>query len=58
MGAKESPSIHAMEIKQDKTVEDEKERRGAMGDPELREELVKQYGTTRWATKLINEKLN
>lgn len=48
-------SIHSMEVKHENRVENEKLRRDAMNDGNLRHDLEKQYGITRWAKKLIDE---
>jgi len=53
--AKEIPSIHSLELIQEVRIQNESDRHAAMSEPELRRDLEKEYGGTKWAKKLINE---
>lgn len=48
-------SIHYLELKEHHRSQDEKIRLRSLNDGELRLDLEKQYGTTKWATRLIDK---
>lgn len=52
--AKEEPSIHAMEVEHERQTHNIDEMRSSMSDADLRLDLEKQYGNTKWAKKVID----
>lgn len=48
-------SIHYLELKEHNRNHDEKVRLRGLNDGEFRLDLEKQYGTTKWATRLIDK---
>lgn len=47
--------LHSMEEKQEAKIEREERRQDTLSDQELARDLERQYGTTRWAKRVINE---
>lgn len=44
-----------MELKEHNRKEDKNTARSALSDKDLKLDLIKQYGTTKWASKLISK---
>jgi hypothetical protein len=50
-------NVHFMEVQHNNKIVTAEVRQYRMNDEDLRVDLEKQYGTTKWAKKLINEML-
>ena len=54
LGPADRPSIQEMQIAEEARVAGNAERRDAMSEGELRVDLEKTYGVTRWARRLVD----
>jgi hypothetical protein len=56
--SREEPNTHTMEISEENRRQEKTSRRGGLTDWRLKIDLMRQYGTTKWAKKLISEMIN
>jgi len=54
MEERDDPSIHSMEVKERRRVEQEQARQDTLSESDLRQELKVKYGVSGWAKKLID----